>query len=148
MHCSLTRPSFDLKRQHLHQWHIVDRGWSTFGYNELIERDGSLVVLVPYNEDAVVEQWEVANGVRGKNHLSRHVVMAGGLNDKGDYEADYTPEQWATLRNLLIMDVMNHPDIQIGGHYQADASKFFCPGFDVPKWLKEKGFNEQNIMKL
>lgn len=149
IHNSATRSNRIVRAQDIIDWHTAPpprgNGWSVPGYSDVILRSGELVNIVPYNRDMIVDPWEITNGVLGINYKSRHVCMIGGLDARGNYAAEYTPEQWMTLRNLLIMDVAIWPHIKIGGHYQWDSGKPNCPGFDVIKKLREWGFNEQNI---
>ena len=149
VHCSDTRSTQQFTAKDIVKWHTdkppLGNGWIKPGYNDVIERDGSLVTLIPYNDDDIVDIWEIANGASGYNGVARHVCLMGGRDAIGKLAGDFTPEQWATLRNLLIMDVAKHENIQIGGHGQFDQKKLFCPGFDVKIKLREWGFSEKNI---
>jgi N-acetylmuramoyl-L-alanine amidase len=144
IHCSDTANHKQFTAEDIKSWHTdpkpLGNGWNKPGYNEVIERDGKVVTLVPYDDNEWVEPWEMANGVRGYNPRARHRVLIG--KDK------FTEAQYAALRNRLIEDVMHHPDIKIGGHGQLDEEKFFCPGFDTIAKLEEWEFPEKNILRV
>ncbi len=143
VHCADTPNHKEFKASDIVAWHTdpepLGNGWSKPGYNDVIERDGNVVNLIPYNENPIVDPWEIANGVRGINGRARHRCLIG--------RNQFTEAQFAALRNLLIMDVTYHPAIKIGGHGQFDPQKFKCPGFDVQEWLKWQEFPLKNIYR-
>jgi N-acetylmuramoyl-L-alanine amidase len=123
------------------------RGWSRVGYADMILLDGSLVNLVPYDNDAYVEPWEITNGASGINGLARHIVYAGG-KDKTDLSLKTnkdtrTPAQTETLKNWVFDIIAKHPTIKGAGHNQ--FAKKACPSFSVPQWLRSIGVAEANI---
>ena len=44
----------------------------------MIHLDGRVERLVNNNEDANVDPWEITNGAKGYNSVSRHIVYVGG----------------------------------------------------------------------
>lgn len=144
IHCSDTLNHKEYKASDILAWHTdeppIGNGWDKAGYNDVIERDGTLVNLIPYDDDEFVDPWEIANGVKGKNRIARHVCLIG--RDR------FTEAQYATLRNLIIEDIMHHEYIKIAGHCQFDDDKFFCPGFDHIGWLESIQIPEKNILRL
>lgn len=124
---------------------IVGRGWSKCGYYKMIHLDGSITVINPVNENAVVEGFEVTFGALGFNNNCRHVVYVGGA-EKVNWQIPKdtrTVEQTETLKKEVLDTIGLHPTIKILGHHQV-ANKA-CPSFDVPSWLREIGVSEKNI---
>lgn len=122
--------------------HTSGRGWSIEGYSDLIETNGKLTNINPYNPNQFVDNWEVTNGVAGHNSKSRHVVLAGGWTKDGrkagkfEPEEIFSPEQIQQLIDYIKMMKEMWPGIKIVGHYELDNRKT-CPNFDVPKFLKQ-----------
>jgi N-acetylmuramoyl-L-alanine amidase len=109
----------------------------------MIMLDGSLVNLVPYNEDDNVDKWEITNGVAGINSYSRHVVYVGGTDKALKAKDTRTPEQLWTLEDYVLRTVLKHPDIKVAGHNQ--FSQKDCPSFNVPFWCAQIGIDDDNI---
>ena len=83
LHCTATPEGREVTSKEIRHWHTDPvskggRGWKQVGYTDLIHLDGKVERLVDNNEDAEVDPWEVTNGARGYNSVSRHVVYAGG----------------------------------------------------------------------
>ena len=91
-------------------------------------------------EDANVDPWEITNGAKGYNSVSRHVVYAGGC------DRSMNPKDTRTTAQLKAMEAyvkdFHHrfPDVRIIGHNEVAAKA--CPSFDVQKWLKSIGINQ------
>ncbi|MEK9157700.1 MAG: lysozyme [Patescibacteria group bacterium] len=123
---------------------LSGRGWSKVGYSDMILLDGSLVNLIPYDEDDNVDPREISNGATGTNSIGRHLVYAGGLTKDGTASKDTrTPAQRATMEAWVNQIITYHPEIKGAGHNQ--FAKKDCPGFYVPMWLKSIGVRDQNI---
>lgn len=107
----------------------------------MLHLDGTWERLVNNNEDANVEPWEITNGAKGYNAISRHIVYVGGMAADG-----FTPKDTRTMvqRQSLERYVRNfhnrHPKVRIIGHN--DISGKACPAFNVGKWLKEIGITQ------
>jgi N-acetylmuramoyl-L-alanine amidase len=114
------------------------------GYSDMILLGGSQLNLVPYNDDAFVDPWEITNGVAGINGASRHIVYVGGTDAKGNAKDTRTDAQRSTMLRYCKNVVKLYPAIQIAGHNQFDPAKA-CPSFNVPLWLQLMGFTEKNI---
>lgn len=122
------------------------RGWAQVGYSDMFHLNGNVENLVPYDEDNIVEPWEITNGAFGYNSTSRHVVYVGGLDKTTKKGKDTrTTGQLESLPEYVKKTIALHPDIIVCGHYQVNPTG--CPNFDVPAWLKEIGVDEKNIMK-
>jgi N-acetylmuramoyl-L-alanine amidase len=131
VHGTYTPPQMDVTPQDVHLWHR-QRGFRGNGYHLHIPRDG-LVQLTQRGWD------EVGAGVIGHNHHSFHVVMVGGMPAdaerarRGEWECNYTPRQFGSLRAVLASLRMKYPQARVVGHKDLDTRQ--CPGFDVQLWL-------------
>lgn len=84
IHCTATPEgrevtAADIRRMHTAPVSEGGRGWKQVGYTDIIHLDGRVERLVENNEDANVDPWEITNGAKGYNPVSRHVVYAGGM---------------------------------------------------------------------
>ena len=150
IHCTATPEGREGTRADIEEWHLKGRGWSRVGYSDLIQLDGKLVNLQEFDQDNVVDPWEVTNGASGYNGLCRHVVYSGGCAaDKPEGFKHYPPKDTRTdaqrnsLEKYVKYTVMRHPEIKVIGHNQ--VSNKGCPSFDVPKWLESIGIESKNI---
>lgn len=145
IHCTATPEGRDVSAAEIRRWHLSPvskggRGWKQVGYTDLIHLNGSVERLVDNNEDAWVDAWEITNGAKGYNSVSRHVVYAGGCSADGKPKDTRTPEQKAAMERYVNEFHAKHPKVKIIGHYQVAAKD--CPSFDVPAWLREIGINQ------
>jgi len=132
IHCTATPEGREVTRDDIEQWHLVGRGWSRVGYSDMIHLNGEVENLIPYNNDDIVDPWEISNGARGYNSTSRHVVYVGGMKD-GEPHDTRTPEQWTALQVYVKEFLARHPDADVVGHNQLSSKA--CPSFDVPEFL-------------
>ena len=135
VHCTATRPdwwsdrSTEEKTREVRQWHL-DRGWKDIGYHWLIDRDGT---VVKGRDESVV-------GAHVKDHNANSIGVSlfgghGGSNDD-KFQDNFTPEQDASLRQL-IRDIKDRHNItKISGHNEY-ANKA-CPCFHVTNWLNNR----------
>lgn len=141
IHCTATPPGREVTAEEIRHWHTDPvskggRGWKQVGYTDLIHLDGRIERLVDNNEDAMVDPWEVTNGVAGYNSTSRHVVYVGGVAKDGSTPMDTrTPEQRLAMRRYVEDFHRRFPDVEICGHNELAAKA--CPSFDVRKWFKD-----------
>ena len=99
-------------------------GWDNAAYRWVIETSGVIEEGHAWNE--------IGNHVKGLNSTSEGICLMG--------RGRYTPEQWDSLRRLLIarLDAHSLSPAQIFGHYQLDKHNDppkTCPCFDVPLYL-------------
>ena len=143
IHCTATPEGRDVTSAEIRHWHTDPvskggRGWKQVGYTDLIHLDGTVERMVGNNEDAEVDPWEVTNGAKGYNSVSRHIVYAGGVAKDGKTAKD---TRTGAQRKALTAYVRNFherfPSIRIVGHNELAAKA--CPSFDVQRWLKEIG---------
>lgn len=145
IHCTATPEGRDVSADDIRRWHTdpVDkggRGWCQVGYTDLIHIDGQVERLVQNNEDSEVDPWEVTNGAKGYNSVSRHIVYAGGVDHSGKPKDTRTPAQRKALEAYVTHFHDQHPDVRIIGHNEIAAKA--CPSFDVQEWLKNIGINQ------
>lgn len=146
IHCTATPEGRDVTAEDIRRMHTSPvaaggRGWKQVGYTDLIRLDGQVVRLVDNNEDANVDPWEVTNGAKGYNSISRHVVYAGGMT-----RDMRVPKDTRTAAQLRAMEAYvkdfhrRHPHVRIIGHNEIAAKA--CPSFDVQKWLEQIGIKQ------
>lgn len=146
IHCTATPEGREVTAAEIRRWHTspppAGRGWRQVGYTDMIHLDGRVERLVDNNEDGNVDPWEVTNGARGYNGVSRHVVYVGGLAADGRTPRDTrTPAQLRALRGYVEDFHRRHPSVMIVGHNQLAAKA--CPSFDVPRWLRSIGITQE-----
>ena len=132
VHCSATRPSMDVGVVDIRKWHRA-QGWEDIGYHWVIRRNGKL-------EKGRAENL-VGSHVKGFNAVSIGVCLVGGVaqDDFTKAENNFTPAQFATLRELLANLKGRFPQAVIQGHRDFPKVAKDCPSFDVRKWLKSVG---------
>ncbi len=146
IHCTATPEGREVTAAEIRRWHTspppAGRGWRQVGYTDMIHLDGRVERLVDNNEDGNVDPWEVTNGARGYNGVSRHVVYVGGLaRDARTPKDTRTPAQAKALRQYVEDFHRRNPSVRIVGHNQLAAKA--CPSFDVPEWLRSIGITQQ-----
>jgi len=147
LHCTATSEGREVSASEIRHWHTdpepKGRGWKQVGYTDMIHLDGKVERLVNNNEDAWVDPWEITNGAKGYNAVSRHVVYVGGVdaNNRKKAKDTRTAAQKEALKKYVLDFHKKFPRVKIIGHYQV-ANKA-CPSFDVPKWLKEIGIDQK-----
>ena len=93
IHCTATPEGREVSSADIRKWHTSPvsqggRGWKQVGYTDLFHLQGGVERLVNNNEDAQVDPWEVTNGAKGYNSVSRHIVYAGGVAKDGKTPKD------------------------------------------------------------
>lgn len=126
------------------------RGWRSLGYSDMIQLDGEIKNLTPYNFDDEVDSWEITNGASGYNSISRHIVLAGGWSKDGIKNGHvggdlknryfkisdlYTAKQIESLVKWIKFQLQMQPDLKVVGHN--DLSSKTCPNFLVKEFLKD-----------
>lgn len=124
VHCSATPPTMDIGRETIEMWH-KQQGWLAIGYHFIIKRDGTVEEGRPVNV--------VGSHVKDWNSKSVGVCLVGGINAKGQFEANFTPAQMFELRGLLQTLQAKYPNADIKAHH--DVAPKACPSFDLQRWL-------------
>ena len=146
LHCTATPEGREVMSEEIRHWHTDPvskggRGWKQVGYTDMIHLDGSVERLVENNEDAYVDDWEITNGAKGYNGISRHVVYVGGLSKDCKTAKDTrTPAQLRAMKEYVLDFHKRFPQVKIIGHREiADKD---CPSFDVQEWLAQIGIKQ------
>lgn len=146
IHCTDTPEGRDVTPADIRGWHLLPpprgNGWKQVGYTDLIRLDGTIDRLVDNNEDANVDTWEVTNGAKGFNSVSRHIVYAGGRAATGNKPKDTrNAAQLKAMEQYVRGFHLQHPAVKIVGHRDLDKGKA-CPSFDVGQWLATIGIKQ------
>ena len=88
--------------------HWKGLGWKRPGYHYVISPDGKINQLSPESE--------ITNGVAGHNASSIHIAYIGGIDMHGNPLDNRTPQQKATLRDMLTQLRKRYPTARILGH--------------------------------
>jgi N-acetylmuramoyl-L-alanine amidase len=132
IHCSATRGVQDIGAADIRRWHKA-QGWKDIGYAFVIRRNGKVELGRP--------QGDIGSHVKGYNHNSVGVCMAGGLDDKTWKPTDnFTAAQWASLKVLVAKLVKDYPRAKVWGHRDFPAVSKACPCFNAKTWARKNGF--------
>lgn len=145
IHCTATPEGREVSGADIRHWHCDPKpkgnGWKQVGYTDLFHLNGGVERLTPNNEDGEVDPWEITNGARGFNAVSRHIVYVGGLDKNLEVKDTRTDAQKAAMEKYVKNFHRKHPDVKIVGHEQLNSSKA-CPSFSVPRWLQQIGIKQ------
>ena len=132
IHCSATGPKADIGAKDIDKWHRA-KGWACIGYHYVIRRNGT----VEEGRDEKV----IGAHVENWNSVSVGVCMVGGVDadDITKAENNFTKEQFASLKQLLVDLKTRYPKAKIQGHRDFPDVKKACPSFEVKDWLKSVG---------
>jgi hypothetical protein len=137
VHCSATSPDLDIGVNEIDEWHKA-RGWSGIGYNNIIRRNG----ILEHGRDLA----DIPAHAYGYNRNSIGICLIGGVDNDGNAEDNFTPQQKDALRAYLntMLDIfpeaklLGHrdlsPDINGDGIIEKWEWKKECPCFDVREW--------------
>lgn len=149
LHCSLTPLSMQVTPELIRHWHMDPRprgnGWTRVGYSDLLQPNGELQNMVPYDEDMFVEDDEMTWGAAGHNSRSRHICIIGGMDKNGKNVDTVTIQQKSALEAYIKRTISFHANIKIAGHCQLDPRKT-CPNFNVPEFLRSINISEKHIL--
>jgi N-acetyl-anhydromuramyl-L-alanine amidase AmpD len=121
IHCSATKEGQDISAETIDEWHKA-RGWKGIGYHYVIGLDG----IIEYGRPIT----ETGAHVKNYNKGSIGICYIGGLDSVSKTAKDTrTPEQIATLLELLRVLKKLHPNATIHGHNEFSAKA--CPCFDA-----------------
>lgn len=144
IHCTATAEGREVTAAQIRAAHTNPvskggRGWKQVGYTDLIHLNGEVERLVDNNEDANVDPWEITNGAKGYNSVSRHIVYVGGVDHRGKPKDTRTEAQKRAMAEYVKDFHRRFPEVKIIGHNEVAAKA--CPSFDVQAWLNETGIN-------
>ena len=146
IHCTATPEGREVSADEIRRWHTAPasqggRGWKQVGYTDMVHLDGRIERLADNNEDANVDPWEVTNGAKGYNNMSRHIVYVGGCDKAGKPKDTRTEAQREALKRYVEDFHARFPQVKIVGHHELNPGKA-CPSFDVPTWLRSIGIRQ------
>tara|TARA_Y100000593_G_scaffold45350_2_gene86287 strand:+ start:2775 stop:3152 length:378 start_codon:yes stop_codon:yes gene_type:complete len=104
----------------------IQRGFRTIGYHFFIKRDGSI--------ERGRELREIGAHAYGKNAVSVGICLAGGIDEDGNPENNFTSEQMDALNRRVKALLRIFPDADVIGHNEIGNKA--CPSFDVKEWRK------------
>jgi len=157
LHCSATPEGRDVTGDDIRRMHTSPvsqggRGWKQVGYSEFIRLNGDIEVLVADDGDQDVDPWEITNGARGYNAVTKHLCYAGGVaKTKPKGMRWFPPKDTRTAKQLKSMEVrvkellQQHPKAKLIGHNQV-ANKA-CPSFDVRAWAESVGIAKSRVVQ-
>jgi hypothetical protein len=123
--------SVEAKRDEIDRWHR-DRGFNSFGYHYLIDRDGQTCAGRGLEEQGA--------HTYGHNDDSIGICLVGGHGSSSTdaFSTNYTDAQDQALRVLINELKIRIPTIKkVSGHNDYTNAKA-CPGFKVERWLANK----------
>ena len=129
IHCSATKAYADIGAEEIRRWHVQGNGWRDIGYHFVIRRSGVIETGRP------IEQ--AGAHVSGHNADSVGICLAGGLDANMRPEANYSPEQWAALKDKVLELKKAFPGAKVLGHRDYPGVNKACPCFDVRKWAAQ-----------
>jgi N-acetyl-anhydromuramyl-L-alanine amidase AmpD len=134
VHCSATRPDWltgkttAQKVKEIKRWHVEDNKWKDIGYHFIIDRDGT----VANGRDVETVGAHVAD--RNANTIGVCLIGGHGSNPTDNFDANFTADQDAALRDLIAELKTSHPTIgKVSGHN--DYANKACPGFKAGEWF-------------
>ncbi len=131
VHCSagnINNTAADIVRFHTGPVSKGGRGWKSPGYHFFIEKDGTVVQLVPVEK--------ISNGVVGHNSDSINVCYAGGVDQESfKIPIDTRTPQQKTALLALLKDLKAKYRCPVYGH--RDFAPKACPSFDAKTEYKD-----------
>ena len=98
-------------------------GWKNPGYHRVVNAQGSVVSLL--------DDEQIANGVRGHNTEAIHIAYIGGKTFIGANPSDTRTAEQANSINRTIHDLLvKYPAAKLMGHCELNPHKA-CPCYNV-----------------
>ncbi|MBQ3033599.1 MAG: N-acetylmuramoyl-L-alanine amidase [Deferribacterales bacterium] len=135
IHCSATKKNHHITVKDIDLWH-KQQGWQGCGYHYVIGRNG----FIEKGRDENV----AGAHCKGQNRVSIGVCLAGGIDENGNAEANFTETQFNALQDLVEQLLLRYPTAKVLGHRDFDKSKE-CPCFDVAKWWDNVSMGDKGI---
>lgn len=123
IHCTATQQSATVASIQKYWKDVL--GWKSPGYHLLIESNGTIHRLLPFDS--------IANGVKGFNKDSVHISYIGGVTSKNKPVDNRTNEQKKAILDC-IAEVVKWSDNKcplIQGHKDFPNQNKACPCFDA-----------------
>lgn len=123
IHCTATQPSATVAA--IQRYWKDSLGWKSPGYHMLIETNGTIHRLLPFDG--------IANGVKGFNKESVHISYIGGVTKQGKPVDNRSDAQKKAIL-LCINEVIEWSEnkcLIIQGHRDFPNQNKACPCFDA-----------------
>ena len=119
VHCSATRSDRNFSVENLISTGVAKYGQAS--YHWFVQRNGNIVPILP----------ESVRGAhaRGYNRCSIGICYEGGINTRGKNDDTRTPQQKASLYELLKQLHRDYPKARIIGHRELPHVAKDCPCF-------------------
>ena len=119
VHCSATRSDRNFSVENLISTGVAKYGQAS--YHWFVQRNGNIVPILP----------ESVRGAhaRGYNRCSIGICYEGGINTRGKNDDTRTPQQKASLYELLKQLHGDYPKARIVGHRELPHVAKDCPCF-------------------
>ena len=119
VHCSATRSDRNFSVENLISTGVAKYGQAS--YHWFVQRNGNIVPILP----------ESVRGAhaRGYNRCSIGICYEGGINTRGKNDDTRTPQQKASLYELLKQLHRDYPKARIVGHRELPHVAKDCPCF-------------------
>jgi N-acetylmuramoyl-L-alanine amidase len=135
IHCSATPATMNWGASEIRQLHR-SKGWRDIGYHYVIKRDGTIEKGRPDDQPGAHEPKINAQSIA--------ICLVGGSPPtntpeykRGAGENNYTPAQWASLKQLVTRLHAKHPAAVVLGHRDVPGVRKACPSFDAQAWWRE-----------
>lgn len=129
VHCAATQPKSDIGAADIDRWHR-GQGWQCIGYHFVIRRNGTI--------EEGREEDKIGSHVQNHNANSIGICMVGGVAADGKTaENNFTPEQFASLKQLVARLKTKYQNAVVQGHRDFHGVAKDCPSFNVKDWAKE-----------
>lgn len=130
IHCSATKPNQDVGVEDIRRWHVDQNGWKAIGYQVIITRDGEIHPGRDLDNDGDVYE-EIGAHAAGFNRNSIGVCLIGGLNSRGEPDANFTFKQYSSLMVVVADIETRYGPMHKIGHRDLPGVGKACPCFDV-----------------
>ena len=123
IHCTASQPTATVAA--IQRYWKDSLGWKSPGYHLLIETNGTIHHLLPFDS--------IANGVKGFNSVSVHISYIGGITKEGKPVDNRTDVQKEAIL-MCIKEVIEWSDnkcLIIQGHRDFPNANKACPCFDA-----------------
>ncbi len=147
IHCTATGPDQNnIDAEWVDTAH-KNKGWNGCGYHAVITRDGDVQTRDGgFMARSITRQGSHVGACGpGWNARSLGVSLAGGVDNNGRPDCNFTEQQYDALTNFIDNFLDSHPkpeDVKIMGHRDlikiTRSSPKACPCFDVQDFISER----------
>ena len=123
IHCTASQPTATVAA--IQRYWKDSLGWKSPGYHLLIETNGTIHHLLPFDS--------IANGVKGFNSVSVHISYIGGITKEGKPVDNRTAVQKEAILKCIkeVIEWSDNKALIIQGHRDFPNQNKACPCFDA-----------------